>query len=149
MALTLHLRHLFKKGRQKNFEPALFLPPLYFSPALSHQVPSSLTRRDSTQPGNVSKTPFFVAALEICCGPFGGKLNLPFKVCKRVDALEDSIAGENADLLHVVLCEAGAVEGVLGDGDHHPRLLRARPLRVRHQLHNGANTLAGSCKYFL
>ena len=62
---------------------------------------------------------------------------------------KDSIVGENADLLHVVLCEAGAVEGVLGDGDHHPWLLRARPLRVRHQLHNGANTLAGSCKYFL
>ena len=31
--------------------------------------------------------------------------------------------GEETHLLHVVLCKAGTVERVLGDGDHHPRSL--------------------------
>ena len=49
-----------------------------------------------------------------------------------------------SDLLHAVLGQRGAVERVLGDGDHHPGLLDVVSAGIGHQLEDGADALAGS-----
>ena len=48
-------------------------------------------------------------------------------------------------LFHIILRQACTVERVLGNGNHDSRSSRARPLRVRHQLHHCADSLACSC----
>ena len=45
----------FVRRTLKDFELTSVLPPLYFSPAPSHQAPNSLTRPGSIQPENESR----------------------------------------------------------------------------------------------
>ena len=50
-----------------------------------------------------------------------------------------------SDLFHVIFRQACTVKWILGNGNHDPRSSRACPLRVRHQLHHCADSLACSC----
>ena len=143
MALTLHLQHLLEGGWRIVSLPRFCL--LYTSLQLLHierPIPRLVQIVSNLEIWVLVKSCFGDAIQNWICN----------NVCaeglkeRLVRSLPEKMP---ADLLHVVLCKAGAVEGVLGDGDHHPRPPRAGALGVCHQLHNCANTLAGSCKSLL